>query len=619
MVAQLRQALMRHPPFAQMESTHVDGFIAASQLAYYAPGEVVLQPEDGPVDQLLCIRDGSVAGRHGPTDSVRHEAGALFPIGALMGQRPVSATYVAMEDTFCLLTPAPNVQALAARSAPLADFLNRRMTGLLALSQQALQASRAAQALAEFSLQARLATLPARTPLFCRPEASLGSALQQMQDARVGSIVVVDLAGVPQGILTRHDILARVALVQCPLQTAMSQVMSQPVHSLDTQHSLQDAALLMSSQGIRHVVVTDAGRLVNVVSERDLFALQRLSLRQVGQQIRSAADLGALQLQAANIRQLAGQLARQGVQARQLTELISQLNDLLTARLVQQVAAARRLDLAQACWLAFGSEGRGEQTVATDQDNGLVLDLGVADGPAGRAAWLALAREVNDGLDACGYPLCKGGVMASNPDLCLSVPQWLQRFEHWLGQGSPQDLLNASIQFDLRPVAGQLTLAQPLRELITQRAQQLPRFIKLLADNACQRQAPLNWLGGIQTQLVEGRPMLDLKLQGTALFVDAARLYALALGIGEVGTAARLEAVGAKLGVAAAESQGWVAAFEYLQMLRLRVQSHSDAMVRDHPNLIDVRTLNDIDRSVLKETLRTARRLRQRIALDYGR
>ena len=111
---------------------------------------------------------------------------------------------------------------------------------------------------------------------------------------------------------------------------------------------------------------------VNVVSERDLFALQRQSLNQLSKQLRVAPDLPTLQHLALQIRLFARNLMGQGVQARQLTELISHLNDLLTERLLQQVASRRGMDLGQACWLAFGSEGRGEQTVATDQDLSLI-------------------------------------------------------------------------------------------------------------------------------------------------------------------------------------------------------------------------------------------------------
>ena len=623
LIANLRPELMRALPFSRMESAHVDRFIAGASQAYFAPDEVVLDPAMGPVRALHLVRQGSVTGTRtlAETDAaVEYVAGDLFPVGAVLGGRAVSARYVANQDTFCLLLPANAVQALAALSTPFAEFLHQRIVQFLGASRHALQAHYASQALAEQSLEARLATLARKAPLAVTAQTPLAQALSAMQQRHVGSVIVIDAAGAPCGILTRHDIVGRITLPQIPLTTPIGEVMSTPVHTLCSDNTLQEAALLMSRHGVRHVPVTQDGRLINVVSERDLFALQRLSLKQLSTQLRAAPDVATLKALAVQIRHLARRLLGQGVQARQLTELISHLNDVLTQQLVQLVARARGVDLQNGCWLAFGSEGRGEQTIATDQDNGLIFVSEEAE--RDRPAWLAFGREVNEALDACGYPLCKGNIMASNPQCCLTAQEWQQRFREWVQHGAPQGLLNASIYFDLRALCGNLALAQPLRDLID--VPQVPRFIKQLADNALQRRAPLNWRGAIDTQEVDGRALLDLKLQGTALFVDMARVYSLAQGVPALGTRERLAAVATRLGVSPQEGQSWIGAFEFLQTLRLQVQIGADQMppgtpALQNPNLIDVDTLNDIDRRMLKESCKVARALQQRLELDYQR
>jgi CBS domain-containing protein len=616
----LCRELMRHAPFAQMQPQHVRRFVTGCSEAYYAPGEVVLAPEMGPVTALHLLRQGHISGRRGVAalaGSLAYDAGELFAVGALLGGRPVTSTYTAQDDCFCLLLPADAVRALARVSAPFADFLERRAQLFFELARDAMRQTYASQALHEQSLETPLAGLPRRQPLACTPDTPLQEALTRMHQQRVGSVVVTDADGAPLGILTRDDVLDRVTLPMRPLATPIADVMSRPVHTLQTSDTLQDAALLMSRHGVRHVPVCENGRLVNIVSERDLFALQRLSLKQLSSRIRAAADLITLQRAAADIRVFARNLLGQGVQARQLTALISHLNDVLTTRLVEMVAREQGVDLQRACWLAFGSEGRGEQTVATDQDNGLVF---ASDAPeADRPAWLRFARTVNEALDACGYPLCKGNVMASNPDCCRSVEEWQERFVHWIDQGAPEDLLNASIYFDLRPLAGRLELAQPLRELLLREPARVPRFVKQMADNALRNRAPLNWLGGIETQEADGGHRIDLKMRGTALFVDAARLYTLAHGLDATGTRDRLLAVAQTLGLGAGVGESWVAAFEFLQMLRLRNQLDETRTDDAAPNTIDIDRLNDLERRVLKESFRVARSLQQRIELDYQR
>lgn len=634
----LRGELKAAAPFAQMPAALVDLWIEASQLVYFAPGEVLLSPAHGPVRELFWIRRGGVRGRSGLaelTGGFGYEAGDCFPVGALLGERPVTATYTASEDCFCLTTPAGVVRRLAASSPALSDFLNGRVQQFLMLSQRQLQATWASQALQEQSLETPLATMARRTPLVVPVGTPLSEALEAMHRRRVGSVLVGSATGPLAGILTRHDVLDRVTLAGVSLQAPVDSVMSQPVRTLEEDRTALDAALLMARHGIRHLPVVDGGgRLVSIVSERDLFALQRLSLQHLGAGLRTAPDLPALVALAADIRRLAAQLLGQGVRAAQLTAIVSHLNDTLTERWVSLVAARHGLDLSRACWLAFGSEGRSEQTVATDQDNGLVFLPPDEDKlPEGRRAdpeaaleaererWLAMAREVNQGLAECGYPLCRGGVMASSRACCATPSEWAARFGQWMAHGAPMDLLHASIFFDLRPLAGAAGLAQPLREQIARQAAALPRFIKQMADNTLRTRIPLNWRGGIEAQTVDGRDAIDLKLQGSALFVDVARLYALACGLQATGTAQRLKAAGQVLGVAAHEHEAWVSAFEFLQMLRLQVQlpsTSAEPAPSAGPNTLALDRLNDIDRRMLKESLRVARRLHQRVALDYG-
>jgi CBS domain-containing protein len=618
----LANELAAHVPFSHMAAAHVQQFVAAARQTYYAPGEVLLQPRDGPVHRLLCVRRGSVSGRNGLAEGAaadfHFEAGDLFPVGAVFGERPVTAIYEAVEDTFCLEVDAEVVRRLSALSPPWADFLGRRLQRLLEISERALRAVQSSQTLAETSLEAPLSSLPRKAPLACSPATPLRQALELMQKKRVGSILVLAEDRSALGILTRHDVLDRVALGRPPHDATIADVMTAPVRTLDIESSVQEAALVMSGQGIRHLPLTEGGKVVSVVSERDLFALQRLSLHHVGGAIRACTDPAALPAASAGIRRFARQLVSHGVSARSLTRIVSHLNDLLVERLVTLVAEHQGLDLSRACWLGFGSEGRLEQTIATDQDNGIVFEAG-PDLQADRDRWLALADEVNCGLDACGYPLCKGNVMARNPACCLSVDEWCAKFDDWIERGAPEDLLNASIYFDLRALAGQEALAAPLRERVTTQASRWPRFLRQLAENALRHGPSLNWRGALDPTTDDSGEWIDLKLGGTAVFVDAARIFALAQGVAVTGTRARLEAVAPAMKVPDDEAASWVHAFELLQTLRLRVQMERPDDRLENANRVDPRQLDPIDRRMLKEALHVARALQQRLELDYLR
>ena len=227
-----------------------------------------------------------------------------------------------------------------------------------------------------------------------------------------------------------------------------------------------------------------------------------------------------------------------------------------------------------------------EQTLVTDQDNALIME-------GEKEAFLAFADQVNRDLDACGFPLCKGDIMARNPRWCLTLQEWRAVFDGWIRNNDPQALLHASIFFDFRPLAGEARLAGELRSAVLEQTRGNRAFCRAMAQAALQTRPPLGLLADFSAD------ELDLKALGARPFVDAARVLALAAGSPETGTAARLRAAGEK---------NAIEAFHFVQTLRLR---HAR-------NLIRRGELNDIDRRVLKEAFRQASMLQQRVRLDFG-
>ena len=619
LVQNLRQQLMQGLPFSKMAQKDVDFFLTASSEAYFAPKEVILSPADGAPHFLYLIRQGRVSGRRDipgiEETAFLLDAGSLFSIGSAFANRPVSTTYSAVDDCFCLLFPVEAMRQLASQSIPFSEFLNNRIWGLLQESRIALRNAFASQALAEQSLESRVGDLALKKPLTIGPNKSLREALTLIDEKKVGSILIVEDQHTILGILTRYDVLSRVTLSNLDLSTPISAVMTPDVKTLTVDDTAEMAGLLMSRFNIRHLPVLDRGELVGIISERDLFSLQRLSLSNISSAIRGTDDLAQLKKCADDIRTFARNLLGQGVQARQLTTLISHLNDVLTVRLIEIYAAKHQLNMTQFAWIALGSEGRSEQTIATDQDNALVFSDSASESQ--REAYLCFAREVNQALNECGYPLCKGNIMASNPELCLTQHEWLIRFSRWIEQGNPQDLLNASIFFDFRVLAGNPDLLIPLKDYVRTKAAATPRFIKLMAENSLNTRIPLNWFGAIEPTEINGQKTMDLKLQGTAIIVDVARIYSLAFGIEAINTRERLAAVGRALNVPESESAAWITAFEFLQTQRLAVQI-GEAKIEGNPNVIDIEKLNIVDRSILKESLSTVRSLQQHLQLDYA-
>jgi len=354
-------------------------------------------------------------------------------------------------------------------------------------------------------------------------------------------------------------------LAGADLDRPIAEHMCAPLISLPPDALAADAAVLMARRRIRHIPVLEQNRLLGMVSERDLYGLQRVSLGSIERQLAQAHTADDFAEAAARIRQLSINLLAQGLAAEPLARLTSTLWDRLTAQLLAQHLGPLRQRGIQMAWLVFGSEGRQEQTFATDQDNGIVF---VA--PEGYSAadvgeqLLPVCKVVNEILDHCGISLCQGGIMAMNPACNLSLAQWQARFSAWVDEGDVDRLLAASIYFDFRAIWGDEALADALHATLQARILERPRFLWLLTRNALKHEPPLGWIRDFVTQRHDGQAVIDLKAAGTVFFVDAARILALAAGVRVVATCERLRQAGEVLALPKQRVDSWINAFQFL-------------------------------------------------------
>ncbi|HSD42534.1 MAG TPA: DUF294 nucleotidyltransferase-like domain-containing protein [Burkholderiales bacterium] len=467
------------------------------------------------------------------------------------------------------------------------------------------------------TLARALRTLVRRAPIVCDAQRPVAEAVALMRAEEVGAIVVVDDRQRPVGIFTERDLMAVVA--EGGLGRAIGHAMTPEPFALPGHAPAYEAALMMVDQGIRHVLVTEADQLVGVISERDLFSLQRLGLGELTMEIRLARDVEALAGLADRVRRLTRLLVEQGVAAEQLTLFVTVLNDRLAQRIIELARKRYHWERIGWCWLAFGSEGRLEQTFATDQDNGLLFEAHDGAPPrATRAKLLPYARAVNEALDACGYPLCQGNVMASNPELCLSVDEWKAKLRGWLDNSDPKALLDAAICFDFRAVHGDARLATDLREWFVGVTRSRQNFLRLMAENALQARPPLGRLRDFTTEDAPNAPhTINLKMYGVRPFIDTARILALARGLPQTNTAERLRAAAGAGAMSPAEGEAMVAAFFFIQQIRLRHQAGLESLTAEGANRVDPERLNELDRRTLKEAFRLGRDLQTRLALDF--
>ncbi|NJD32105.1 MAG: CBS domain-containing protein [Gammaproteobacteria bacterium] len=620
--------LRSHVPFSRMARKDLEFVAERVKLAYFPVGTTIVDPAHGVAEQLHIIQRGHVRVHNTTTasdDEVRGP-GECFPVAALAAGTAGARRFEATEDVFCYQLTREDFESLRLRSVPFAEYCTAVLESIVQQSLGQLRQNFSHRAVEQRTLLEPLKVLVRRDPVFCETTTTVREALEAMRQERIGTIAVVDGQRRPGGIFTLTDLMDRVVLPGVDLSASVAEVMTPAPGTLDELATAQEALSLMAQLGYHQLMVTRENRLVGVVSERDLFALQRVTMRNIMQSIRLSRDLTGLQRARRDIDALTDNLIAQGAAAEPLTHTITALNDALADRLFGLLAPRFELDGIDWCWLSVGSEGRREQTVATDQDNAILFDCEAADRDAVRQRLLLYARAANDALAELGFPLCTGDIMARNPDHCLAAEEWRARFAVWIREPTPEALLQANIFFDFRALFGNLALGEGLRNWLMGVTPENRLFQRLLVANALQAEPPLGMIRSFRTDDGEHAGTIDLKTHGTRIFVDAARAFALALGIADTNTAQRLRLAGRRLNIDERETDSAVEAYHFLQMLRLRAQrdalepDRGDAAERPRTvvNRIDPYTLNDLDKRMLKEAFRQARSLQQRLEQTVG-
>lgn len=620
------QFLQRFPPFNQMENAHLAYLVEQCQLRFHAAGESIIKPADGPVEHFYIVKQGRVVGerphtaRRGTETTFEIASGECFPLAALLGERATRTEHLAAEDTFCLQLNKSAFIKLFALSSPFRDFALRGVSSLLDQVNQQVQ-RRAVETLGtQYSLNTRLGDLAMRHPVTCEAGTSLREAVALMHEQQVGSIVVVDTERFPSGIFTLRDLRQVVADSACDFNQPIHQHMIQQPFYLSPEASAFDAAVAMTERHIAHVCLVKDRRLCGVVSERDLFSLQRVDLVHLARTIRNAGRLEQLVSLRGEIGQLVERMLAHGASSTQITQIITLLNDHTVCRVIELTLQEKGDPGVPFTWLCFGSEGRREQTLYTDQDNGILFEARDAAHAAEiRGKLLPLAHHINQALAQCGFSLCTGNIMAGNPELCLSRAEWARRFSAFIREATPENLLASSIYFDLRVVWGDEHACENLRQGILAQVGDNRLFQRMLAENALRQRPPVGRFRDfvLTRKGADKAATLDLKVQGLTPFVDGARLLALANGIGTSNTLERLRQLVAREVIDSLDGAAYEEAYHFIQQTRMQQHQLQTRQNLPYSNRVDPDSLNDLDRRILRESLRQAQRLQTSLTLRY--
>lgn len=589
-------------PFDQLDADGLADVVLALSPGEFAAGETILK-RFGTSDYLYLIIEGLIEELDNAGIVGRYSRGDSFCPRALIEGRSENI-FVARTACRCLRIPAGFFLMLLKGNAAIREFycrsLSRRLDHIVSVHERREAAA---------ALMAPVGASELHPPVFVAPETSLDEATAIMGTENVSALLVRRGAG--NGIFTRGDLHEKLNLLHLPGLTPVGDVASDSLISLQPEDTLFDALRVMTRHSIRHVVITRQREIEGLFEQRDLLRSLAGRANVIAARVKGAASGEDLKQAGAAITELIKSFVERGVKTRYIARLVTRLNRELLRQVYEHVAPKEVRE--SSCLMVMGSEGRGEQLVKTDQDNGLIL------GPD--LTWDAVASTANAFVEALadlGYPPCEGNVMVSNPDWTQSVEAYKKTLHRWINRPDEISFNQLAVFLDASPIAGDPDLLGALKTHVFELLDNQSVVLGHIARPMLGFKTPLGFFNRLITEKQPPHAgKLDIKKGGVFPIVHGVRCLALEHRISETSTLDRIHAL-SSLGVFTSGLSADL--IESLDLMSsLRVKSQLEQLVRGDPcdNYVNPRDLNNQERELLRSSLKIVNEFKKFILYHF--
>ena len=594
---------IHNPPFDRLTHGEVSDLRAALDIGYFRPGEVIVE-RNAASDQLHVIIKGAVEERDGDENSARLGPKDSFDARAVV-HGAAGSRFIAAEETLCYLVPRPTVLALIRDNSGFAAFFYSEISRKLDSYSRRQQVEGM-----ESVLRARVRDARAHPAVFIDSTATIEAAGRLMRERDNNALFVRDAERI--GIVTGMNLSKAVVLDRRPLDTEVRVVSHFDVVAVDEDDFIFEALILMTRHSKRRLAVKANGGYIGVLEDIDILGLVAGNSQLVPGRIDRAQNVDDLAQAAQDIGRQVERLAGERVRVEAIAEITSDLNRRLVTKLFEMIAPPSIRD--SGCLMIMGSEGRGEQTVRTDQDNGLLLAA-----PVPVSDLKSLRADFTAALERFGFPPCPGDVMVRNPRWSQPVDDFIRQIKSWVMTPDDSSAMNLGIFFDAVGVTGKVELVQRAKtamiEMMRGETAYLAHFARYIDQFAG---ASAGMLASIMASVGVGSDLIDIKKTGTFPIVHGIRTLSIERGIMVTPTTRRIAALVAD-GVLSEElGRELASALSYFMEIRLRSQLRAvKTGQREMESIVRLSELSTSDRDLLRDALRVVKQFREVIRYRY--
>lgn len=602
------------PPFDLLSETQLEHLKQNVSIVYFDAGEDIIAAGASPEGIYIIIKgqveeyDEAIEGGRDEQRVAQYSEGDLFgSLAVLKGK--AKDKYQAFEECICHLVPATTFIDLVHENPEFRHFFHK---GLATMEKQRNRMQVPAGA-DDFSL-VRIRDSVMRVPLIVAPELPLSEVVAQMRQAHIDCVLVdCETCANKYGLVTGTDLLDALALHGKTPDLPIGDLAIPELITCDANDFLFNALIVMTRKHIKRVVVLDEGRVIGVTELTDILSYLTGQTHLMGVQIEKAKSVADLRAASKALNTLIRTLNAKGVKIRFMMELLAALNGRLVSKLYEISMPPDVLE--NTALTVLGSEGRWEQIVKTDQDNALMI-ADDFDWPLEERQ--RLLNQFSEDLISIGFPRCPGNIMVSNPEWARTVSEWKTTMSGWVHDMTEETQMKMAISLDGHFVAGNRQIFDALSHWAHDHMRGNDIFLAHFARPVMSFAVPLTLFGNVRSD-GEG---LDVKKGGVFPLVHGVRSLALKYRVRQTNTYRRIEELVEMGAIHERLGRNLESALSLFNQLRLQTQlaqleaAGTDDGSQVTHNRIAVKSLNRLDRDLLREALHVIKEFKEWLALE---
>jgi len=602
-VIALLDNLKTYLPFSLLDNKALRSIEETSQIAYYPENSVLIDANEIPSTFYLIIKGIVEAKDDEDMIDIYHNDDNFGGI-ELIEKQPSKYRYSVSEELICYEIPQEVFLELCQNNTAFKNYFFSSIVERIDMLKEKKESAKIAD-----MMLTRVDETILHEVCIVEYDMPIVAAIRQMEEENAVALLVKNESG--YGIVTDADLRKYILHCKENRLTIISQIQTYPIIAVTEGELLFNVLLLMTGRSIKHLpVLNERKEVLGILELIDLLSHFANQTHLIHVQIAKANDIQSVIDASKRINTMIKTLHFKGVKSRYIAKLVAEMHKKMYAKLFELIFPK---EWHERCTLILlGSEGRGEQILRTDQDNGIIFENGFE--PEDQDE---VSRKFTETLDEIGFPRCKGNVMVINPKWAKSAKAYKEDIRRWIATPGKNDLMDMAIFFDTFAVAGKISIFKELRDYLMEQVSSHKTFLPHFARSIETFESPL----GLFSRFVSGdkghKDEIDIKKGALFALIHGVRTLALEHGIHKTNTTERIKALNDIGYMSKEDAEDLLEALEIINTLRLHAQLDKLEKEKDIDNYICLTTLSKLERDTLKEALKTVEAFKKVVSYHF--